>query len=77
MSYDEQLDTENVYLVRALDTAIDWDVDESGPCVLIERSTGVTRLSLEQAASLSTALSLALTCAVEEAAAQIQQGWES
>jgi hypothetical protein len=63
-----ELDDENRRMLYELGWAVDWDVEEGQPCVLFDLPTGIVRLTLAQAASVSTAVSLAMVCAVERAA---------
>ena len=63
-----ELDDENRRMLYELGWAVDWDVDGDQPVVLFDLPTGIVRLTLAQAASVSTAVSLAMVCAVERAA---------
>lgn len=69
MSADLELDDENRRMLYELGWAVDYDVDDDGqPVVLFDLPSGIVRLTLTQAAGVSTALSLAMMCAVELAA---------
>lgn len=68
MSADLELDDENRRMLYELGWAVDYDVDYGQPVVLFDLPSGIVRLTLTQAAGVSTALSLAMMCAVELAA---------